>query len=252
VLALPILRRRRTHKFGAGQALMLNTIILLIFFYLIFAYSIILHEVFHGLAALWLGDPTAKYAGRLTANPLKHIDPLMTVIIPLVMMFTVGIAIGGAKPVPYNPYNLRNQKWGPTIVALAGPGSNLAIAIIFTIIGSLVSIPLAIKLDVIHNLISADWSALTAVVSGSFGTIVYTLSVMAIFWNILIAVFNMIPFPPLDGSKLLFALISVKIETMAILEQYGFIFLFLFIFIFIGPLSLLLNFFWQFFFGLTL
>ena len=231
---------------------MLNTIILLVFFYLIFAYSIILHEVMHGVMALWLGDPTAKYAGRLTANPLKHIDPLMTVIVPLVMMLTVGIAIGGAKPVPYNPYNLRNQKWGPTMVALAGPGSNLAIAIIFTIIGSSVSIPLAIKLDVIHNLISSDWSALAAVVSGSLGAIAYTFSVMAIFWNILIAVFNMIPFPPLDGSKLLFALLTVKIETMAILEQYGFIFLFLFIFIFIGPLSLLLNFFWQFFFGLTL
>jgi Zn-dependent protease len=231
---------------------MLNTIILLIFFYLIFAYSVILHEVFHGFAALWLGDPTAKYAGRLTANPLKHIDPLMTIIIPLMMMFTVGIAIGGAKPVPYNPYNLKNQKWGPAMVALAGPGSNLMIAIISTVIGSLISIPLAIKRDVIHSLVFSNWNALAQVVSGSLGTIIYTLSIMAIFWNILIAVFNMIPFPPLDGSKLLFAIISVKIETMAILEQYGFIFLFVFIFLFINPLSLLLNFFWQFFFNLTL
>jgi len=171
----------------------------------------------------------------------------------------VGIAIGGAKPVPYNPYNLRNQKWGPTLVALAGPGSNLAIAIIFIIIAKLISIPLLIKQDIIGHLIYLgdrakvfNWASLSFVISNSLGSIIFTLCAMAIFWNILIAVFNMIPFPPLDGSKLLFALISVKIETMAILEQYGFIFLFLFIFIFIGPLSLLLNFFWQFFFNLTL
>lgn len=231
---------------------MANEIIILIFFYLIFAYSIILHEVSHGLAALWLGDPTAKYAGRLTANPLKHIDPMMTIIIPVIMLLTLGIAFGGAKPVPYNPYNLRNQKWGPTLVALAGPGSNLIIVILFTIIASLISVPLAIKLDIMQNLLSADWSSLAVIMHGSIDTIIYTLSVMVIFWNVLISVFNMIPFPPLDGSKLLFALISMKMETMAILEQYGFIFLFIFVYIFIGPLSLLLRFFWQFFFNLTL
>ena len=231
---------------------MLNEIILIIFFYLIFAYSIILHEVMHGVMALWLGDPTAKYAGRLTANPLKHIDPVMTVFVPIIMMFTFGIAIGGAKPVPYNPYNLRNQKWGPTFVALAGPGSNLALAVIFTLIAKFVSVPLALKADIIRNLISINWSSLAAIISGSVGTIIFTLSIMVIFWNILIAVFNMIPFPPLDGSKLLFAIISVKTETMAILEQYGFIFLLFFIYIFMGPLSLILRFFWQLFFSLTL
>lgn len=229
-----------------------SQIILLVFFYLIFAYSIILHEVMHGVVALWLGDPTAKYAGRLTANPLKHIDPLMTVIIPIIMLLTLGIAFGGAKPVPYNPYNLKNQKWGPTFVALAGPGSNLAIAIVFTIIAALISVPLAIKVDVIQSLVSGNWSALTATLQGSVPTIFYALSIMVIFWNVLIAVFNLIPFPPLDGSKLLFALFPMRMETMAILEQYGFILLFVFVYLFIGPLSLLLRFVWQLFFGLTL
>ncbi|MFA6974106.1 MAG: site-2 protease family protein [Parcubacteria group bacterium] len=231
---------------------MLNDIILIIFFYAIFAYSVIIHEVAHGYMALLLGDPTAKYAGRLTANPLKHIDPFLTVILPLVMIFTLGIAFGGAKPVPYNPYNLRNQKWGPTWVALAGPASNIIIVIFFTILAKLVSLPTALKVDIINNLRQADWSALATVVQGSPATILFTICTMAIFWNVLIAIFNLIPFPPLDGSKLLFALLPIKMEIVAILEQYGFILLFVFVFLFVGPLSLLLNFFWQLFFTLSL
>lgn len=231
---------------------MLNEIILIAFFYLLFAYSIIMHEVFHGYMALWLGDATAKYAGRLTVNPLKHIDPFSTIILPIIMIFTLGIAFGGAKPVPYNPYNLRNQKWGPSFVALAGPGSNIILAIIFTILAKLIGLPVAIKIDIINNLRQADWSALATVVQGSPATIIFTICVMVIFWNILIAIFNMIPFPPLDGSKLLFAVLPFKIETLAIFEQYGFIFLLVFVFIFIGPLSMILNFFWKLFFGLTL
>jgi len=231
---------------------MLNEIILIAFFYLLFAYSIIMHEVFHGYMALWLGDATAKYAGRLTANPLKHIDLFSTIILPIAMIFTLGIAFGGAKPVPYNPYNLRNQKWGPSFVALAGPGSNIILAIMFTVLAKLISLPVAIKIDIINNLRQADWSALAAVAQGSPATILFMICAMVIFWNILIAIFNMIPFPPLDGSKLLFAVLPFKIETLAIFEQYGFIFLLIFVFIFVGPLSALLNFFWQLFFGLTL
>lgn len=231
---------------------MLNEIILIIFFYVIFAYSVIIHEVFHGYMALWLGDPTAKYAGRLTMNPLSHIDPFLTVILPIVMIFTLGIAFGGAKPVPYNPYNLRNQKWGPTWVAMAGPASNIVIAIFFTIVAKLTVLPLAIKVDIINNLRQADWSALATVVAGSPATILFAICAMAIFWNILLAIFNLIPFPPLDGSKLLFALLPIKTEIAAILEQYGFILLFVFVFLFVGPLSLLLNFFWQLFFTLSL
>ena len=233
---------------------MLNIAILIIFYFLLLVYSIILHEVSHGVMASWLGDKTAKYAGRISANPLKHIDPWMTILVPFLMLLMTGgrIAFGGAKPVPYNPYNLKNQKWGPAMVALAGPASNILIAIVFAISARFINVPAAIKIDIINNVRLANWDTMAQIISGSVGSIFFTLFIMAIFWNILLAIFNLIPIPPLDGSKLLFALLPIKIETMAILEQFGFVFLLIFILLFPGPLSLVLNFFWLLFFGLTL
>ena len=97
--------------------------------------SVIIHEMAHGYAAGWLGDPTARLAGRLSPNPLVHIDPLMSVILPgLLVLSGSPILFGAAKPVPYNPYNLRNQKWGEAIVAAAGPLANIAIAVVFAIL----------------------------------------------------------------------------------------------------------------------
>lgn len=231
-----------------------NEIILIVFYFLILVYSIIIHEVSHGVAALWLGDNTAKYAGRITANPMKHIDLWMTIIVPFLMLVMTGgrIAFGGAKPVPYNPYNLKDQKWGPALVALAGPASNILIALIFAIGAKMISIPAAIKIDIINNVRLGEWSAVSQVISGSVGSIFFALFIMAIFWNILLAIFNLIPIPPLDGSKLLFAVLPIKIETMAILEQFGFIILLIFILLFPGPLSLVLNFFWLLFFSLAI
>lgn len=233
---------------------MANEIILIAFYFLILIYSIILHEVAHGVMAGWLGDKTAKYAGRITANPLKHIDPWMTVAVPLLMLLMTGgrFAFGGAKPVPYNPYNLRDQKWGPALVAFAGPASNIVLAIILAIIAKLIAIPAALKIDIINNVRLADWGVVSEVISGSLGSIFFALLIMAIFWNILLAVFNLIPIPPLDGSKLLFAVLPLKVETIAILEQFGFLFLLGFILLFPGPLSAILNFFWLIFFSLTI
>jgi Zn-dependent protease len=229
----------------------LNEIVLVVFYVIILLYSVIIHEVAHGVAALWLGDLTAKYAGRITANPLKHIDPWMTIAMPILMLLMTGgkFAFGGAKPVPYNPYNLKNQKWGPALVALAGPGSNIIIAVVFAILARFIAIPVAAKVDIISNF--NNWGQVATVISGSFGSVLYELAVIVIFWNVLLAFFNLIPIPPLDGSKLLFSVIPIKMETMAIFEQFGFVFLLIVIIFFSGPLGFFLNLMLNLFLGIT-
>lgn len=141
--------------------------------------SVVIHEVAHGYAANWLGDPTARLQGRLSANPLVHLDPLMSVIIPgLLIMSHSPLLFGAAKPVPYNPYNLTNQKWGEAIVAAAGPIANIILALIFAVI--------------VRN---AEILSLS--------TAFIDLSVNVIMLNLFLAFFNLIPIPPLDGSKIL-------------------------------------------------
>lgn len=171
--------------------------------------SVVIHEVSHGYAALMMGDVTAKYAGRLTLNPIKHLDPFGSVILPIVMAIisSGGLVFGWAKPVPYNPYNLRNQRWGELIVALAGPLSNITVAIFF---GVLIRFASALSL------------------SASF----IELSMLIVIINLVLAVFNLIPIPPLDGSKVLFAVLSTEAsqKTRSFLERYGLILVFIFIF----------------------
>jgi Zn-dependent protease len=149
---------------------------------LILIISVILHEVAHGYMANSLGDPTARLAGRLTLNPLSHIDPVGSVLLPALLIFTGSpFLIGYAKPVPYNPYNLKG-KWAETLVAFAGPGTNLLLALIFTV------------------LIRAGSVAMATPMLQAFATIVYV--------NLLLAMFNLIPIPPLDGSKVLAGLLG--------------------------------------------
>ena len=160
-----------------------------LFLYVIIVLSAIIHEYAHAWAAAREGDLTAKYAGRLTLNPLAHLDWF-----GFAAMLLLGF--GWAKPVPFNPYNLSAGKWGPALVGLAGPLSNLLIVGVFALI-----------------LRSAPWLSL----SGSFLELV-TLIILVNLW---LAAFNLIPVPPLDGSKILFALIPYrwrKIEQ--IMEQY--------------------------------
>ena len=150
-----------------------------IFIYIIIVLSAVFHEYAHGWAAYQLGDSTAKDEGRLTLNPLVHLDPIGTVILPLFLLFTSGMFLGWAKPVPYNPYNLRDLRYGTLKVAAAGPGANLLIALVIGLI-------LRLFLPII--------SSYSMVLPSYLGFVIYV--------NIFLALFNLLPFPPLDGSKI--------------------------------------------------
>jgi len=172
------------------------------FVILIFLYSVIAHEVMHGVMADYLGDPTARYLGRLTLNPLAHIDPVGSILLPLLLIMTSSpIIFGWAKPVPYNPYNLRNQKYGNALVAGAGVGTNLALAIIFGALIRFLPLP---------DAMSSLFSQIVAV-------------------NIALGVFNLVPIPPLDGSKILFDLVPYSSAMKENLERYGFVILIFFL-----------------------
>jgi len=192
---------------------MIKKIMEWLFLIAILIFSIVIHEVSHAAMANYLGDPTAKYAGRLTLNPIKHLDPIGSVIVPALLVLMAkfiggGIIFGWAKPVPVNPYNFRDQKYGSAKVAMAGPGSNLAIALAFGL--ALRFIP---DLAVIPGL------------SLMFSYIVYI--------NILLAIFNLLPVPPLDGSHILFTFLGEKGENIKIfLSQFGLFILIFIIFFF--------------------
>lgn len=181
--------------------------------------SVVIHELAHGYSALWLGDSTAKYAGRLTLNPIKHLDPIGSVLVPLLLYILPGnLIFGWAKPVPYNPYNLRNQKWGEAIVAAAGPLTNILIAVIFGLVVRL------------------------GAASGIFSTAFIDLASIVVFMNIILAIFNLVPIPPLDGSKILFSVLPYHMQRFRlVLEQFGLILVIFFIFVlwqFIFPVVL--------------
>lgn len=197
---------------------MLNQATFFVYALLILLFSAIIHEISHGFSAKLQGDNTAEAAGRLTLNPLPHLDPFGSIILPLLLALPAifgapAIIIGWAKPVPYNPDNLRNKKWGPALVAIAGPLSNIFIALVFGFI-----LRLSLTLPMLPTL-------------NPF--------LMIIIWiNLLLAVFNLIPIPPLDGSKLLFSFFSIfgrsyagkLLQVELWLERYGFMLLLLFIF----------------------
>ncbi|MEK9177695.1 MAG: site-2 protease family protein [Patescibacteria group bacterium] len=168
--------------------------------------SVIIHEVSHGYVADLLGDPTARLQGRLTMNPLKHIDPVGSIVVPLITSLA-GFTFGWAKPVPYNPYNLKNKRQGEFLIALAGPLSNLLIALIFGII--------------IHFVIVSATAITPFVEIASYIVII----------NIILAIFNLIPLPPLDGSKLLFSILPNQYgRARMVMEQYAPIFIIIVIF----------------------
>lgn len=162
--------------------------------------SVVIHELSHGYMAEFLGDPTPRLQGRLTLNPLKHLDLFGSFIVPVITSMA-GFTFGWAKPVQWNPYNVKNKRWGELFIAIAGPLSNLFIAIVFGFVIRMFGTSL----------------------SASFIQIAFY--VIAI--NIILAIFNLIPLPPLDGSKVLFSLLPPSmIRVRETLERYS-IFLFL-------------------------
>jgi Zn-dependent protease len=190
----------------------MELLLLALFQLFVLIYSVVIHEVSHGLAADSLGDPTAKNLGRLTLNPLKHLDMFGSVVLPLLLFIVRSpFIIGYAKPVPYNPNNLSDKKYGPVKVALAGPAANLILALIFGL--SLRLLPDIFTSPLIPQLFS-----------------------FIILLNLVLAIFNLFPIPPLDGHWLLITFLPARFNALKVfLYKYSLILLFVFI-IFIFPL----------------
>ena len=182
-----------------------------IFSLIILLFSVVIHELAHGSVANSLGDPTAKYEGRLTLNPLKHLDMFGSIILPLLLLFATagqGPVFGWAKPVPINPYNFKDQKWGSLKVALAGPLSNFALALVFGL------------------LLRFAPYGLLAQAPGIFLMFSFIVQI-----NIMLAIFNLVPIPPLDGSHIFLELLPRQFDRLKLfVRQYGLYLLLFFIF----------------------
>lgn len=202
-----------------------------IFQIIVILFSVVIHEVSHGYVAESLGDPTARLAGRLTLNPIKHIDLFGSIILPLILVLIPGgIVFGWAKPVPYNPFNLKDPKKGGALIAVAGPLSNFLIAAVF-----------------------AGFYRLFAGVpdlSSSF-VLLEPLLRWVVLINIMLGVFNLVPIPPLDGSKVLFGFLPQRFSGIYLaLERYGIFILLFFIFFAIQIISPIIFFLFRLFVGL--
>lgn len=187
--------------------------------FIILIFSIILHEVAHGYMADRLGDPTARLAKRLTLNPLPHIDPLMSVLLPLLLIFSGSpVIFGAAKPVPIDPFNFREGRKDLGLVGLAGPGINLVLALGGALLAKIL---------------------LLFPIPGVLDYYIYSLLKTLVFYNLLLAAFNLIPIPPLDGSRILGAILPAdKARFLDFLEPYGLFILFFFLLFPIGGFSL--------------
>lgn len=175
-------------------------------------FSMTLHEAMHAFMGYWLGDDTAKLQGRLTLNPVKHIDPFLTLLLPIMLALVGAPIFGGAKPVPFNPDRVRFAEWGAALVAIAGPLTNLLIA--FVVFG--VSVLIGSPVDLFTS-------------PSSLGELVLNTIVMV---NLGFFVFNILPIPPLDGSRVVYALAPEFVRRiMETIERFGIIFVFVLVFV---------------------
>jgi len=224
------------------------TIAIIVFEFVVLLFSAMLHEVAHGYEAERLGDDTARRAGRLTLNPLAHLDPFMSFLMPAVLFLTTGFFFAGMKPVPYNPNNLRNPRTGAVKVALAGPITNLLIAFVFGVLSMLLPVAAATK-GAIFNAIANG--AAIPVFTGSLDG-VYLFFLIIIYINVLLGIFNLVPIPPLDGSKLLFLILPPTPGTykfMYFMERWGLILVLIFVFFGFQIIFPVINFFFALFAG---
>lgn len=196
----------------------------------VIVFSVILHELSHGIMAYWLGDHTAKDAGRLTFNPIKHIDPFMSILVPVILYILNAPVFGGAKPVPVNYRNLKWGEWGMASVALAGPFTNFLLALIFFLVGHF-----------------------TGLLYGTGGTMWKFVFTEFVYVNLGFMIFNLIPIPPLDGSRVLYAIspdgfrnVLTNIERYGIVIVYAMILLFgeVFSHLMVNGMNGVLNFFY--------
>jgi Zn-dependent protease len=172
-------------------------------------FAIVLHEVAHGYVAYRLGDPTAKDAGRLTLNPIPHIDPMGSIVLPLILAFTnSSVLLGWAKPVPFNPIYFRDARKGGMYVAAAGPATNLALAVVAAVL---------LRLLLLAGFTSFD---------GLSGLFVFFLLQFCII-NVVLAVFNLMPIPPLDGSRIVAGFLPAETARSYLSQgRFGFIVIF--------------------------
>ncbi|QQS45978.1 MAG: site-2 protease family protein [Acidobacteriota bacterium] len=170
----------------------------IIIWFAVFLLSLTVHECAHAWAAERSGDPTGRYLGRITLNPIPHIDIFGTIVFPLIAMITGGWMFGWAKPVPFNPMNLRDRKMGEIMIALAGPFSNILLAVLCIVLYKVI----------------IGGSALSAGFSGGFNQPIAMMLQIGIYLNIILAVFNLIPVPPLDGHHVLRNLLPDSLAEM--------------------------------------
>ncbi len=177
-----------------------------IFYIAILIMSVVIHEVSHGYIAEYFGDKTARFAGRLTLNPIKHLDLFGSILLPAILVLSGSqFLVGWAKPVPYNPDNLRDRKWGTIAVASAGALANFAVALFFGLI---------LRFSLGMN------------VPAGF----YHIVALIVLVNLSLGIFNLVPIPPLDGSKILFNLLPTSLaKVISFLETYSLIFVIIFI-----------------------